>query len=389
MRYPGTITGGESVSPRRCSVALALALAALASAGRARGAEPSQVRVRVAAGSGPLWVAGPAGARELRPTPGGLAVGGRAVGRSWRVAGDPFVTLGGRRYRGALRVLRTRDGLAAVNELPLEDYVASVVASETYASFGPAALRAQAVAARTYALHERLLHAADPWDLEAGTASQAYGGADAETPASRAAAEATRGQVLLYGGLPILAAFHATSGGVTASAEEVWGRDVPYLQSEPVEGEDVSPDTYWRLRVSASELARALRGLGFDVGPVRELSVSERSASGRAARVRVAGARRSAELEGRRLRQALGEERLRSTAFHVHRDGDGFVFVGTGRGHGVGMSQWGAYAMGEQGASYRAILAHFYPGTRLATWSEEDHAMGIAREGVFVGEAAQ
>ena len=377
------------MSPRRCSVALALALAALAPVAGARGAEAPQVRVRVADGARPLRVAAAGAARLVRPIRGGLALDGRAVGRSWRLAGAPFVTVEGRRYRGALRVLRTASGIAVVNELSLEDYVASVVASETYASFGSEALRAQAVAARTYAAHERMLHAADPWDLEAGTASQAYGGADAETPASRAAAEATRGQVLLYGGAPILAAFHASAGGVTASAEEVWGRRVPYLLSQPVAGEDVSPDTYWRIQVSASELERALRTLGLDVGAVRELSVSERSPSGRAARLRVVGARGAVELEGRRLRQALGEDRLRSTAFQVRRDGDGFVFAGTGRGHGVGMSQWGAYAMSEQGASYRSILARFYPGTRLATWSEEGNGMGIARGEVFVGEAAQ
>ncbi len=377
------------MSSRRFTVALALALATLAPVAAAGGAEAPVVRVRVAEGARPLHLAGAGGARVVRPIRGGLALDGRAVGRSWRLAGAPFVTVEGRRFRGSVRVLRTQGGVAAVNELPLEDYVASVVASETYASFGAEALRAQAVAARTYAVHERLLHAADAWDLEAGTTSQAYGGADAETAASRAAAEATRGQVLLYAGAPILAAFHATAGGVTASAEEVWGRPVPYLQSQPVEGEDVSPDTYWRIQVPAAELARALRGLGIDVGTPGELSVVERTPSGRVARLHVAGSRGGAELDGRRLREALGQERLRSTAFQVRREGDGFVFAGTGRGHGVGMSQWGAYAMGEQGASYRAILAHFYPGTRLAVWSEEGRGMASARGDVFIGEAAQ
>jgi stage II sporulation protein D len=377
------------VSPRRQAVALALALALAAPAGAASGAEAPRVRVCLAEGARPLHLAGAGGAHVVRPTRGGLALDGHRVGRSWRVAGAPFVTLEGRRYRGSVRVLRTPGGVAAVNEVALEDYVASVVASETWSSFGSAALRAQAVAARSYVLHQQRLHAGDAWDLEAGTASQAYGGADAETTASRAAAEATRGQVLLYQGEPILAAFHATAGGVTASAEEVWGRPVPYLQSQPVEGEDLSPDTYWRIRVSTDELARALRTLGIDVGSVREVGVVERSPSGRAARLRVAGSRGSRELEGRRLREALGEDRLRSTAFQVRSDGDGFVFAGTGRGHGVGMSQWGAEAMGEQGASYRAILAHFYPGTRLAIWSEEGKGMASAHGDVLVGEAAQ
>ena len=164
---------------------------------------------------------------------------------------------------------------------------------------------------------------------------------------------------------PILAVFHSASGGHTASAEEVWGRALPYLVSVPVEHEEDSPDTYWRASVSRTTLGRALVPLGVKVGPVRELRVVERSPSGRARTVRVRGRDGEKEIEARALRESLGAKVIRSTLFEIRATADGFVIVGSGHGHGVGMSQWGAEAMAQRGAGYREILASFYPGTEL------------------------
>jgi stage II sporulation protein D len=132
-----------------------------------------------------------------------------------------------------------------------------------------------------------------------------------------------------------------------------------------VPGEELSPDTYWRARVAAEELGDALAALGRDIGRVEALEISRRSPSGRCAGLRARGARGSAEVSAQELQRALGTRRLRSTLFEVRPAAGGFVFVGSGRGHGVGMSQWGARALAERGAGYRAILAAFYPGTRL------------------------
>jgi stage II sporulation protein D len=175
----------------------------------------------------------------------------------------------------------------------------------------------------------------------------------------------TRGELLVYRGEPILAAFHSASGGQTASAEEVWGRALPYLVSRPVPDEEDSPDTYWRASVSRTTLGRALEPLGLRLGAVRQVRVEGRSASGRALRVRLQGTEGSESLEARALRSALGRSVIRSTLFEVRNAEDGFIFVGSGHGHGVGMSQWGAQAMATRGASYREILEWFYPGTQL------------------------
>jgi stage II sporulation protein D len=271
----------------------------------------------------------------------------------------------GRRVRGSVEVIRGSGGLLVVNELPLEDYVAGTVLGEVSEGFGDAVLRAQAVAIRTYALHRRAESRATGYDVEAGTRSQVYLGLDGESPAAQAAVDATRGQILTFGGEPILAAFHSAAGGRTATAAEVWGRDVPYLVSVGVPGEEDSPDTYWRAPYSADELGDALAAAGRDVGRVHDLAITERTGSGRSAQVRVRGSDGATTLSGEALRRVLGLTRLRSTLFEVRRTKDGFVFVGSGNGHGVGMSQWGARALARRGSNYKQILARFYPGASI------------------------
>jgi stage II sporulation protein D len=360
--------GAEFAGPRararlRAVGALSTALAVAGSAA----AEPA-VRVLLAEGaaSARIEAAGRSAPALVRPGPRrGLRVGGRERGAALRLAGPGPHAVDGRHYRGVIEVSRAARGLRVVNEVPLEAYVAGTLLGEVHEAWGAAVLQAQAVAARTYALHRRARAAGRDWDLEASTRGQVYLGADGESEAAWAAVDATRGQVLAFGGELILAAFHATAGGRTASAEEVWGEPLPYLVSVAVEGEDLSPDTYWRAPVSAEELGRNLEGLGHRVGRVAAVEMAERTPSGRCAALLVRGSRGAARVPAADLRRALGEARLRSTLFEVRPAADGFVFVGSGRGHGVGMSQWGARALAGRGADYRAILHRFYPGARL------------------------
>jgi stage II sporulation protein D len=303
-----------------------------------------------------------------------VEVDGRNIRREKRWSAPGPHEVDGRRVRGAVEVSRGPDGLRVVNELPLEDYVAGSVLGEVSEAWGDALLRAQAVAIRSYALHRRAEAGPRDWHVESDTRALVYVGYDAETPAVRDAVAATRGQVLTYEGEPILAAFHSTAGGRTASAEEVWGRDVPYLRSVRVPGEDVSPDTYWRTVVSPGELRDALGERGFEIGLPRRARVVERSASGRAVAVEIRDRRDAVVVAGDALQRAIGNHRVRSTLFDLRKQGDDFVFVGSGRGHGVGMSQWGARALANRGASYAQILTRFYPGARL----ERIAARGLA-----------
>jgi stage II sporulation protein D len=330
--------------------------------------EPVVIRVLLMEADGRVrvgdWRAG-GGGTIVEPGPSGLLADRRPVGDVWRLAGSGIVAVNQMRFRGELEIRRISDGMQVINQVMLEDYVAGILGREIYPDWHLETLKAQAVVARSYALHQRAESEGQAFHVEAGTSSQVYGGVAAETPAIRAAVLATRGEFLAYARKPILAVYHSASGGRTASSEEVWGRPLPYLVSLEVADEQDSPDTYWRATISKTKLGRALDSLGIGIGPPRELQVMDRSRSGRALRVRIRGDKGNHDLEARALRTALGESVIRSTLFEIRSAQDAFVFVGSGHGHGVGMSQWGAQSMAQRGSTYREIIQTFYPGTSL------------------------
>jgi stage II sporulation protein D len=350
-------------------MALGLALAGLVGPtwlSRPVRAEP-RVRVLVLERDGPVGITPQdSPSREVAPggRPGWLLLDGAPVRSPLRL-GAASVRVADGVYRGGVTVHRLERGLAVVNEVPLEDYVAGTLHKEVYPTWEGEALRAQAIATRTYALY-RMRRSRSPWhDVDATPGDQVYGGVSAETEAARRAVRDTDGLYLAWHGRPILAAFHSTAGGRTASAEEVWGRALPYLVSRRVPGEDLSPHSFWQLRVSPDELERILERQRLPVGRVRDARVVERTSSGRTRWVEVEGSRATQRLSGRDLREGLGVRRVKSTLFDVRPDHGSFVVLGSGYGHGVGMSQWGARALARQGVHYPEILARFYPGTTL------------------------
>jgi stage II sporulation protein D len=211
--------------------------------------------------------------------------------------------LGRHRYRGRLQILADGERLQAVNHLPLEAYLGSVVGSEMPARWPAAALRAQAVAARTYALAQ--IRPSAPFDLRATVASQVYLGVAAETDSTRAAVLATRSQVLRHGGALIEAVFHSSSGGNTESSGAIWKQQLPYLVSVP-DQDNLSPWRQWNLRFEPEQLRRAFR----ETAGANRIEVLDSSSSGRVRRARVIGPAGSLDLSGAELRQRLG---LRST----------------------------------------------------------------------------
>ena len=262
-----------------------------------------------------------------------------------------------------LRLLLS-DGSAV--ELDMDEYLWGVLAGEMPASFPEEALKAQAVASRSYAVHALSMGKHGENTLCAQSCCQIYltetqcrdkWGADYALYADklRACIAATEGQLLLYGEEAAEACFHASSLGCTESSEDIWGRSVPYLVSvSSPESSEAVPRLITEVRFTPEELSAAL-GSVIEGGGIGACS---RDAAGRVAAIELMGKHYS----GSELRSLLG---LRSTDFTVeYRDGE-FVFTVNGYGHGVGMSQYGAKLMAEQGASYREILAHYYPGTEL------------------------
>ncbi|MGB9887329.1 MAG: stage II sporulation protein D [Moorellales bacterium] len=264
--------------------------------------------------------------------------------------------------------------------LPLEEYVRGVVAAEMPARFAPEALKAQAVAARTYAVR-RLVQSRqgagthpeadvcnDPkhcqgWLSEAEM-RQRWGwlGYWFFRRKVTGAVLATRGLVLTYQGELIDPVYHSASGGRTEDPREIWGRSVPYLRSQPSPWEEESPYNEVVTVLSAAEVRRRL-GLAATSGADLSLRVASYTASGRIKTVVAAGRL----FTGPEFRQLLG---LNSTWFRWEKKGQDFVFYSRGYGHGVGMSQYGAQGLARRGKSFREILAYYYPGTRLVSLSE-------------------
>ena len=213
------------------------------------------------------------------------------------------IWLGQRRYRGELRLSGRGGQLRAVNALGIETYLMSVVGSEMPHQWPLAALQAQAVAARTYALQQR--SRGGGWDLKATVSSQVYLGVESETPSTRKAVASTRSLVLVHGGRLIDAVFHSSSGGVTEASGMVWRRQHPYLVSVP-DHDQHSPVHRWEQWFDSAGLRQRLP----ETGGLQDVEVLSRSASGRVREARLRGPRGSLVLSGGELRKRLG---LKST----------------------------------------------------------------------------
>ncbi|MBI4505913.1 MAG: SpoIID/LytB domain-containing protein [Chloroflexi bacterium] len=322
-----------------------------------------------------------------------------------------FLTHRGVGYRGALSVEDGPAGLLLVNTVDLEEYLASVVGAEMPAAWPREALRAQAVAARTYLLARRPLNGNVRYDICATERCQVYRGLGSEAASTRQAVRDTEGEVLTYHDRLINALYSSNSGGVTEAAEHVFGASAPYLRSVASPGDADAAVFRWTRELRAEELLAALNAER--VGALRGVAVPARSPTGRAATLRLDGVYGSVEVPATTARSALGlrstmfwptfqpaativvsagdlaarqatrpaggrrvgllaEERPRSAAearaldaYWVYALPPRVQLDGRGWGHGVGMSQWGARGMALAGATYRAILAHYYSGTTL------------------------
>jgi stage II sporulation protein D len=303
-----------------------------------------------------------------------------------------------RRYRGRLQVRAANDQLRAVNVIGVESYLPSVVGSEMPASWPLEALRAQAVAARTYALRQRNASAA--FDLKATVSSQVYKGLDAETASTREATATTRGLVLMYGNGLINAVFHSSSGGATENSGDLWKQQLPYLVSVP-DFDESSPVSQWRKELTPELLAEAFT----EIGGVQRIDVIATTASGRVRQARVIGPSGVLVLSGAQLRSRLGlrstKVRFEAAPFRFTGSADGglalvggpllgpqlqvqlaqpqvqlapppigLVAIGRGFGHGVGMSQWGAFALAQRGERFDQILRHYYRGAELRPFQD-------------------
>ena len=305
-----------------------------------------------------------------------------------------FVTIGARRYRGEAVLLRGTAGVTVVNRVGIEGYLRSVVALELgfRAPSDQEAVKAQAVAARTYALRFLGRREALGFDVFPTDADQVYGGVDSEFPEVTAAVEATTGVILTYEGRPIQALFHSTCGWSTEAADQVFqNRErVPYLQAvsdRSGNGPDdyfcrLSPKFRWRESWDAEQLTAVLAQtlpavfgsrMPAELGRVTAVAVGRTTPTGRVAELVVTTSAGTFTVPNGRVREVLRPAaggQLLSSMFQLYpEEHDGrlvrLVAGGAGYGHGVGMCQFGAVGRARAGRDYRAILATYYVGTSL------------------------
>ncbi|HEY8105822.1 MAG TPA: SpoIID/LytB domain-containing protein [Gemmatimonadales bacterium] len=340
--------------------------------------------------AGEVWRATAVNGGIALATGAGVAAGTVAEGRVGPADSTAPVRVNGRPYRGTLALLRDRTGLTVVNQVGIEAYLLGVISGEM-GRRDPGeqeALRAQAVVSRTYAMRNLGRWRGDGFDLQPTVADQVYGGIFAETPEAREAVDATKGQILTWGGQPIDAFFFSTCGGRTADGTEVFrGADRPYLRSVPdLDGNGVaycsiSPRFRWHEEWTGDALLAVLRrslpaALGVPasrVDVVREVRVASRTRSGRVGQLTIALGSGDVQVDGPLVRQVLRPgtgDILRSNTFDLSASRSGrritrLVADGAGNGHGVGFCQWGAVGRAHAGQDYRRILAAYYPGTDL------------------------
>lgn len=321
--------------------------------------------VQFRAQQGSRWVVAlsPLGAVEVAKYGEGppLAVSGPVLFRRLPSAGSaPLFSFGGRRYRGDLKVeKRAEPVLVAVNLVELEEYLYGVVGEEMGYSAPPEALKAQAVASRTYALARRASQAASAYDVTTGQDTQVYVGFEAETKPGfervKSAVDATRGLVMYYQGRLIEAYFHSNAGGHTENSENVWQVAQPYLRGVPSPWDEyawrISQDpqgwpayTYqWTKTLTREELMKRVAdwnaartgkpeqqinvGEIIDLVPWRLGASGTPTVSGRITKLIIRGRNAQVELRGEQARSLLG---LRSTLFEMSFDSQAFVLTGRG-----------------------------------------------------------
>jgi len=375
--------------------------APLASVG---GAEGGELFVTEAASGTPVgsipagvrWVVVPDSAdssclRLIRPAPDSsrsAALRGIAV---VNVTENRFVVANGRRYRGRISITSSRGGLTVVNRLGVEGYVAGVVRPEigVRRADEEAAVLAQAVVSRSFALKNRGRWESLGFDAYADTRDQVYLGVAVENAQVWNAVRETAGQVLRYDGQVIDAYFHSTCGFSTAGVEEAFAtaRTRPYLR--PVSDDrggghfycDGSPRFRWReewdspkLRAILSQtLAAMLPSSGDSLQRITDVAVTRTTHSGRVAELRIVFERGDVRIPGTDVRSVLRPEAdrlLSSAAFQLtvskaNGEVTRVIAAGGGSGHGVGMCQWGAIGRARAGQNYQAILSTYFPGTKI------------------------
>ncbi len=285
------------------------------------------------------------------------------------------IWVGQKRYSGILNLLVLDSEILVINILGIEKYLSSVVGSEMPAKWPLEALKAQAIASRTYAFKQK----GNPiYDIDSTQKNQVYNGLESRTYKTVRAVRSTRSLVLTYKNKLINALFHSSSGGMTENSQDVWKNEYPYLSSVR-DFDRNNPKLQWKKKFSTGELKKLFP----EIGGIKKIEILNITNTGRVKNVKIFGKYGSDQISGVDIRKRMN---LKSTFMRFKfiedkkniSDNDNsnipiektLIVFGQGSGHGVGMSQWGARYLASKGQKAERILKHFYKGVRIKPFSK-------------------
>ncbi|ACI21894.1 MULTISPECIES: SpoIID/LytB domain-containing protein [Thermodesulfovibrio] len=273
----------------------------------------------------------------------------------------------GSAYHGEIEIWKGNEGYFLINVIQLEDYVKGVVASEVGIHWPEEALKAQAVLARTYAVAHILRNRTKNfYDVTSSVFHQVYKEDEGTEEVEKAVRE-TKGQILSYNGEPVMAFYHACSVEKTEEPKEVFGKEYPYLKSVEVPSTP-SPYTLWEKKISFEILEKVL-----SMTKISYVKIASYTTTGRVKELEFSDGKNKKLVKATELRRLLQWTALPSTMItSIRIEDDGIVFEGKGYGHGVGMCQWCAFQMAQEGKNYKEILQYFYPGTEINIINENN-----------------
>jgi len=279
---------------------------------------------------------------------------------------DGALQFGQNQYRGEAHLfIGSKGKLTLVNVVDLEDYLKSVVPGEVAAKWPKEALKAQAVAARSYAAYHMKKNKLRSSDIQSPLA-QNYRGIKKEHSKTSKAVDATRGQVLTFRGYLFPTFFHSTCGGLTELPQNVWTLDFKIPENRRCKYCKDSPHYQWNLSLTKSEIEKKFKEAGKPLWGLKKIVPSRMSKSKKHITeitcVTASGKKRFRINEFRRI---IGFNIIKSSRFKTKNKRDQIVFSGSGWGHGVGMCQWGARGMAKKRKKYKKILSHYYPKAKV------------------------
>ncbi len=278
---------------------------------------------------------------------------------------DGAIFINNRPYRGSMLLIGEDEKISVINIILLEDYLKGVLGYEVVFWWPMEVLKAQAVAARSYALYMREINKEKNYDLTSDVLSQMYGGKLGEKWRIKRAVNKTKGIALFFEGKILPAFYHSTCGGHTDRVSNLWSLDILPLKGVPCDFCRYSRHYKWQKKIELDFFKTKLNEAGYGFNNIESVFVKERFDTGYVKTILILADKKEYSVSAKDLRKILGAKYIRSRRFLLEKVKNYIDIKGYGWGHGIGLCQWGAYGMAKAGYDFDEILSYYYPESEL------------------------